>query len=175
MSGNGASVLRGGYGVLKDGKMNFEDGVQILGGGLGLGGGWLGRMSNAADGAKPIDDLVEAADNVVPSSNRTGSPLLQILDNGGCFLGGTFVHIPIRSNAPSVGSSVSQNDDKHDHHVVWYVIAGLSLLIAIQTLKEQTGERKKKAVVRLATELPVRPLDELFSSEMFWESGGVVA
>jgi hypothetical protein len=47
--------------------------------------------------------------------------------------------------------------------------------VAVQKLKEEAEAKKKQDVVRLATELPVRPLDELFSSEAFWESGGVVA
>ena len=45
----------------------------------------------------------------------------------------------------------------------------------VATTLEQAEARKEQDVVRLATELPVRPLDELFSSEAFWESGGVVA
>lgn len=67
VAGNGTSVGRGIGGVVKDGELNFADGVQIVGGGFGLAGNFGGAFSRIfsatdelADGTKGLDDVAGA-------------------------------------------------------------------------------------------------------------------
>jgi hypothetical protein len=75
MAGNGTAVVRGGYGVARDGELNFSNGADLVGGALGIGGGVLGKAFKSADefadGTKSIDELAvgtKTVDEIVESS-----------------------------------------------------------------------------------------------------------
>ena len=95
VSGNVASVARGGYGVYKDGELNFADGAQLLGGGAGLVGNFAGALKGPAralangddilDGTKGIDDVVHAEflDDAISfaAKNPAAAQIESILEN----------------------------------------------------------------------------------------------
>lgn len=96
MAGNGMAAIRGGYGVAKDGKLDFEDGAELAGGLFGIGGGILGKLSRSgksvddiaeglADGSSGVDDLAESAGDVAQNAGKSGPT--------GCFLAGQVVHV----------------------------------------------------------------------------------
>lgn len=96
MAGNGMAAIRGGYGVAKDGKLDFEDGAELAGGLFGIGGGILGKLGRSgksvddiaeglADGSSGVDDLAESAGDVAQNAGKSGPT--------GCFLAGQVVHV----------------------------------------------------------------------------------
>lgn|GEM_PF-2142918 len=79
VAGNGSSVGRGNNGVVKDGQLNFEDGVQIFGGGFGFVGNFGGALSKAggaaedlAKGSEGLDDFGMALDDVAKEFFNSG-------------------------------------------------------------------------------------------------------
>jgi hypothetical protein len=159
MAGNATAVARGGYGVARDGELNFSNGADLVGGALGIGGGVLGKAFKSADefaeGTESVDEIVE------------GTADASKID-GGCFLPGQMVADLETKPEPLLAAGVTgqSNDAEQDHMEAW-ILSILAAGVAIAALRLE--KRRLRHSLGAGQSRQIVLLDELFSSESFCE------
>ena len=145
MAGNSTAVARGGYGVYRDGELNFSNGAELIGGAVGIGGGVLGKAFKSAD------ELADASKI-----------------DGGCFLPGQMVADLEAKPEPLLAAGVTgqTNDAEHDRMEAW-ILSLLAAGVAIAALRLE--RRRLRHSLGAAQSRQIVLLDELFTSESPWE------